>query len=113
MTDLEIAKKYISKINNAEEKGHEFSLTLPEFTKLMRRKTCFFTRVVINDKLHQTGNARTLDRLDNSKGYVTGNVVACTFYFNRLKAVFENPTSDLKPKQLIRGLQKLKGILWK
>lgn len=107
MPDLVIAHKYINKAKHAEEKGHDFSLTLPEFTKLMKRRTCFYTGVPLQHANLTYPDGRTIDRIDSSKGYTKDNVVACSYYFNQTKAVFEDTNSSVTLKAIIKGLSKL------
>ena len=81
-----IAYKFIQLEKSAFRRGLEFNLTLSEVRKLVTRKTCFYTKVQLssgdssNDK-----TKRTVDRLNPQKGYVMGNVVACSFFANQLK----------------------------
>ena len=96
--ELYVAKKYINKLDNARSKNIEFSLSLSEFSKIVGRKKCFYTGVTMRKPtgLNSTDcNDLTLDRIDSNKGYVSGNVVACTRAANNLKGIWENPLFDL------------------
>jgi len=102
MTDLYqdryAAKKYLKKMDDASNRKLEFGLSLFEFKKIVSRKTCFYTGIVMERPIGENSsnwNDLTLDRVDNSKGYVSGNVVACTRAANNLKAVWESPTFDI------------------
>ena len=81
-------------------------LSLWSLVNLFKARRCFYTGEEF-DHLDPTGrNHRTIDRVDNSKGYVQGNVVACAHWFNQLKA-------DITKEQVVmlqRGLKR-KGIL--
>ena len=57
-----------------------------ELNSLIKRKTCFYTKVPFNNANENT--RRTIDRLDCNLGYVKGNVVACTHEANQLKEHF-------------------------
>lgn len=91
--DLSVARKYISKQANAEARGVEFTLTLQSMANLMKAKKCFYTGITLTEprpNAQLRGTDRTIDRIDGSKGYVKGNVVACCYAANNLKAMCEN-----------------------
>jgi hypothetical protein len=90
MTDLEIAKAYVNKARNAESRDIEFTLPFSEYKKLVTKKKCYYTGMSITKGLENSAHELTIDRIDSTKGYVTGNCVACSHYFNKLKSVFEN-----------------------
>lgn len=104
MDDLTVAKKLISRADKAKQRGKPFNLGFREIRRLYSTKKCFFTGVEFGAE--NTPTARTVDCVDPSKGYVKGNVVACTERINRLKDNF----SPTEIKQLYAGLKK-KGVL--
>lgn len=86
--DYRVAKKYLQIANSAATRSKEFSLTLADVRKLLRVKKCHYTGVVFGDG----DNAMTVDRIDSAKGYIKGNVVACTHWANQTKnSVYELP----------------------
>jgi hypothetical protein len=93
MCDVEIAKKYLNKKKNAEMRGVEFDLPLLSFINLYNAKKCYYTGITLTK--HQSDPEKpyfsdfTIDRLDSTKGYVKGNVVACCYGANQLKAMAE------------------------
>ena len=96
--DFYVAKKYARKYSRSREECVDFTLSLFEFKKIISRKTCFYTGVVMNKPIGESSvldNDLTLDRVDNSKGYVSGNVVACTRAANNLKGIWENPKFEI------------------
>lgn len=97
--DLRIAKWYITKADNARVAGQEFSLSFNQFKKIVQRKTCYYTLIPFQGDVEYK---RTLDRIDNTKGYVPGNVVVCLNVVNNIKAALENPTNLVGPKHLKR-----------
>lgn len=103
--DLHVAKKFVQIQQSAESRGLDFAMTLTEVKKLLKQKKCFFTEVTLTSKLNDP-YMRTFDRIDNTIGYVDGNVVACTKEFNEIKG---NLTID-QIRLLVRGLKKKK--LW-
>lgn len=101
-----VARKYLDKMQNARERGLEFTLTLRDVARLMRRKRCYFTGIALIDTTNSTHpQKRTFDRLDSSKGYTPGNTVACSQAANASKSwILENQANParLTPKQLLR-----------
>lgn len=51
----------------------------------------------------------TIDRVDSSKGYVKGNVVACSYAANCFKSKFENPKYPVKISDMIKMANKLQS----
>ncbi len=88
MTRFEEECKAVAKWQSMRSKngsnGREFSLTVSQIKQLQRRKTCAYTGVRFVDEEHHPLQL-TFDRVDSSKGYVWGNVVACTQRVNTLK----------------------------
>jgi len=82
--DLQIAKKFVSLEKSAKKRGLDLNLSLTSLRNIFKAKKCFYTGTTFVQK---EGNihSRTIDRVNNTKGYVTGNVVACTFEFNSRK----------------------------
>lgn len=100
-SDLEIAKGYVNKHKNAQERGILFDLPLQSYANVMKAKKCYYTGLPLSS------NNITIDRVDNSKGYVKGNVVACVLFFNNLKGLLENPNNDYAVEDIIKGLEKI------
>lgn len=84
MNDLIIARKYINLQNSATSRGLEFDLSLTSIKNLLSAKRCYYTGVPLVDVPNHP-NQRTIDRVDNTKGYIKGNVVACSNSFNGMK----------------------------
>ena len=78
--DLKVAKKLTSLSSSAFSRGIDFDLSFKKVKQLLTRKTCYFTGIKF-DKF----NIRSIDRVDNTRGYVNDNVVACTKDFNEIK----------------------------
>lgn len=93
MNDLTLAKKYVQKAQSSADRGIEFSLSLTSYRNLMRAKKCYYTDVPLTDGVGP--NRRTIDRIDCKKGYVKGNVVACSHRINRLKNSWESDRVSL------------------
>ena len=100
MIDLKIAKMYVSKADNARDNGHDFQLTFNQYKALITKKRCYYSNIPFQHGDKEYG--LSLDRIDNSKGYVPGNVVPCLKVVNNIKSALENPTNLLEPKHLKR-----------
>jgi hypothetical protein len=73
-----VKEKYKGHRATAKKRGHFSSLTLEQFRVLARVTTCEMCGTTLNTEvkrsLAMSNNAWTLDRVDNSKGYVEGNI---------------------------------------
>jgi hypothetical protein len=82
ISDVEVAKKLVNIHSSAQSRSLEFNLTFEYVKKLLEYTTCYYTNVQFTeDGIY----ARSFDRVDNDKGYVVGNVVACTVDINGKK----------------------------
>ena len=87
--DYKICVKFIHIRNSARKRDKEFNLTISEVRKLLKRKTCYYTGIILSEpnELTQIDTDRTFDRIDNNQGYLIGNVVACSKFANNLKNI--------------------------
>ena len=95
-TDDVLVKKYTSLQGRSRAKGMAFNLSLAEIKKLLKQKKCFFTGKPLCTKTH------SIDRVDSSKGYIMGNVVACDKHFNEKKANLTFEEVEMLYKGLIK-----------
>ena len=99
-SDLTLAKWYVIKADQSLLRGIEFDLGLLAFRNIAKSKKCYYTGLPLcRDTL-------TIDRVDNTLGYVRGNVVACHKAFNQLKAVVENPVNKLTQHNVTKAFNK-------
>lgn len=82
ISDVEVAKKLVNIHSSAQSRNLEFNLTFEYVRKLLEYTTCYYTNVQFTE---DGIFARSFDRVDNDKGYVVGNVVACTVDINGKK----------------------------
>ena len=82
ISDLEVARKLVNIHSSAQSRNLEFNLTFEYVKKLLEYNTCYYTNVQFTE---DGPNQRTFDRVDNEKGYIVGNVVACTSDINGKK----------------------------
>ena len=96
-----MAKKYVAKADRARSDGYEFKISFTSFKNMMKAKRCKITGLTLTDRAKSSDirfTDRTIDRIDNAKGYVKGNVAAVCHGANKLKSMFENPTNLLTTK---------------
>lgn len=106
---LVVSKFYQLKVS-ADNRGKDFDLTIDDVRKLLRKKRCAYTGVLLVDSKKPCAHTRTIDRIDPKKGYVPGNVVAVTTHANHIKnMILEDPTSAVYTpfSQLLKMTDKL------
>ena len=87
VSDRAVARKFMSLQHSAEHRGIDFNLSLQSVRNILNAKRCYYTGIPLSP-----GNL-SVDRIDNDRGYVKGNVAACDLYFNRRKG-------DLNKKEI-------------
>lgn len=80
-SDVDIIKKYQSIVDSASSRGLDCNISFSEFKKIYNQRKCYYTGVPL---IH--GKNFSIDRVDNSKGYISNNLVACDTTFNQLKS---------------------------
>lgn len=73
---------------SAKRDNHEFTITYEQFAELASANSCHYCQSSVSFAMHcvvKNGQAYQLDRMDNSKGYVPGNVVVCCKRCNHAK----------------------------
>lgn len=119
--ELKIAKKLISKEKDAKRRGIEFALTFQSMKNLMKAKRCYYTGIMLTEPAglqdDQIGGRlasdRTIDRIDGSKGYIPGNVVACCNAANNIKSQLEGAgMSGLRAGRAIfnKAIKRIEGV---
>ena len=107
--DLFIAEYYVMKCNTSKTRGIGFELTLSDFTRLVKKKTCYYSGQKLVLRQGDRNNL-TLDRKDSTKGYTKENTVVCAWWVNQMKnELFEKPEGDIRTdmKTLMKILSKL------
>lgn len=79
----QVITKRLNILKNANRRGLEFNLTDANVRALLNKKHCYYTGVEFDDE--NPLNARTFERVDDSKGYIQGNVVVVTDRANKIK----------------------------
>lgn len=101
---LEVTGKYYHLMKSASTRNKEFNLTRSDVRKLLERKTCFYTGLPFSTK-DGSPYQRTIDRVNSKKGYVKGNVVACSKMANEFKnTLIENGNGLSLDKKVIKRM---------
>lgn len=107
--DTYVAMKYVQTKISAANRGIVFTLTLAQMTRLLKRKKCHYTGILFNE-IHSL----SLDRVDNTLGYVQGNVVPCSKVVNRLKEhLTENKVvcETMTTKEIVKMMKSFINIM--
>jgi hypothetical protein len=81
--DIEVAKKMINLQQSATSRNIEFDLSFETVKSLLLRTNCYYTGLKFEDE----GKVSfSVDRVDSKKGYIEGNVVACSIDINSKKS---------------------------
>ena len=103
--DLNVGKKLFYLRRDAIERGIDWHIGFLSMSNLMKAKKCYYTGIELTDSNF------SVDRVDSSKGYIKGNVVACHKTFNYLKGTLENKRGSLDIDLVIKGIKKTYKIL--
>ena len=101
--DTLVAMKFLQTKISASNRGIQFGLTLTQMARLLKRKKCYYSGIVF-DSIHSL----SLDRKDNTIGYVDGNVVPCSRIVNSIKEhVLENNhvNSNMSTKEIVKMMK--------
>ena len=96
--------KRLQLLRSAKKRNLDFNLSDEDVEELLKRKTCYYTGARFTSS---SDYCRTVDRIDNKKGYVKGNVVACTHGANQLKNLLIEDNSNGKFMLTIPQLKKM------
>ena len=101
--------KRLNILRNANKRGLEFNLTDSNVRSLLNKTVCYYTGVEFDSGFDPL-NVRTFERIDDSKGYIQGNVVAVTLRANRIKNMLLEQNNELKisAEQFISMAEKIK-----
>jgi len=97
-SDVEVAKKLLNIYQSAMDRKLEFNLSFESVKTLLKFQTCYYTgRRFDNDGPY----ARSIDRIDSSKGYIEGNVVSCTVDINGKKSNLSDDEIELLYNKIV------------
>lgn len=80
MNTKEIAKCYVTKIESSKRRGKEFNLSFTAFANIKQQTHCEYSGLPFDDM-----NTMSFERIDNSIGYVDGNVIPVIQRLNVLR----------------------------
>lgn len=106
-----VLTKRLNILKSANKRGLEFNLTDANIKTLLNKKTCYYTGVAF-DEGNDPMNARTFERVDDTRGYVKDNVVAVTLRANRIKNILLEHDNELKigVEQFLMMADKIKNF---
>ena len=89
-----VAQRYLNKARNAQNRGLEFTLTLEDFSALMRNHICYYTHQKLVTQFTEADmtlrripdNYMSIDRVNSDLGYTRDNVVVCAHSINLAKS---------------------------
>lgn len=92
-----VADFYKTKSQGAIERGIPWELSIVSLRNLLRATICPYTGIQLTVPVLGVPKSSdlTIDRIDNTKGYVPGNVQAISRAANNFKSIFENPKYPL------------------
>lgn len=99
-----IAQRYVNKLNNAVERGIEFTLTLPDLLNIYKRRNCYLSgkKLVFGVTNKEDPMYATLDRVDNTLGYTSKNTKLVALAVNQIKSQFEREEGLLSLNELVK-----------
>lgn len=95
VNDIDLAKKLCQIYSSANERNIPCTLTLKKLKNIMKSTHCYYTGVAF-DNVH----IRSIDRVDNTIGYIDSNLVASDKDFNSKKANLTLEDIDLLYKKV-------------
>ena len=102
---LLVVTKYKNILKNAIDRHIDFNMSLDDIENLLNETKCYYTGVKFDND-----NPMTFDRINHNKGYITGNVVACTHKVNSLKNELYEQTKSLFPD--IKSLKNFVDLIY-
>lgn len=96
--DIAVMKVMHNKINSCRTRKIEWKLTFTSVKNLMKARYCYYTGIEMTIPSKEGAILPTdfsIDRVDSSKPYEKGNVVAACHAANQLKSVIESPTNEI------------------
>lgn len=110
--ELFVAQWYQNKVQSCKDRGIEWKLNIISVRNMLRTRKCPYTGVTMT--VPRQGKQAlcsdiTIDRIDNKKGYVPGNVMAVSRKANNLKSIFENPEYGLDFDDAVKVISKMRN----
>lgn len=92
---LDPRSKYNAIMSSAANRNKEFSLGIDNFEVLFERNNgkCIYSGTKFFNEINHD-DAASIDRIAHNEGYIPGNIVLCTRYFNNLKEMYFESSID-------------------
>jgi len=110
VTDEYVAKKYLNILYRAQKKKLDFDLSLIDIRRLLNKKYCSFSGILLvlpekhlSAKDIVPDDYPTIDRIDNSLGYIKGNVCTVCSRVNKQKG-------NLTTKEITNMYKAIQGM---
>jgi len=98
--------RYSKLVYNSKKKNLPISLTKEEYDKLMKETTnCYYCNYLFEEGNTNRHNSKSLDRIDNDKGYELSNVVVCCYLCNGVKSDYFTKEQMLRMGKLINEIR--------
>ena len=116
VSQLDVAKKYLSLVESASRRNLKINLSLRDIRRLLSVTHCEASGVELQDHTPNHSTYRTVDRRDNTQGYIKDNVFAVCNSYNAMKnSYFEQTkvtgelahTSREDTKKIFKALSEL------
>ncbi|QQO96223.1 putative antisigma factor [Acinetobacter phage Minot] len=97
ISSLKIAECYVNKAKNAKARSIKFDMSLIAFANIKCQEVCAYSGLPFDDSLN---GSLSLERIDNSIGYIDGNVIPVRREFNTLRGNLTLDTIHARIEQL-------------
>lgn len=108
--ELFVLSYYQAKVQSCKDRGISFELNLVSVRNLLSAKKCGYTGLPLTrgkKGVQMTATDVTIDRIDNTRPYEKGNVIAVANVANNFKSIFENPKYKLDMQTAQKALGKM------
>lgn len=92
--NIKFAECYVAKKKDAMRRGIEFTLSFQAFVNMKMQTQCAYTGLPFSETVEE--DKMTMERIDNDKGYINGNVVPVMKRYNSLRNQLTSKTIDLE-----------------
>ena len=90
--DVMCTRYYLNKLQSCKDRNIAFNLTFTQVKNMLRAKRCQYTGLVLTKSkgAKQLATDVTIERIDPTKPYESGNVCAVSYAANMFKAQFDD-----------------------
>lgn len=98
-----ILQCYVNRTMSAPTRGLEFNMSVNAFIRIKQQTHCAYSGIEFTEVSKNGGYqpyAQTLERIDNTKGYVDGNVIPVCYLYNNVRKTYTSETIDKGIRQV-------------